>query len=122
MAKTKKQRVVADFIRSGGLNVRDIAAKHKITRQAVYGFVRNIDRGSKDGFRMCQDEVRLECLWRTTYQPWFECIPVDEIRSNTFVRDEFKRLLRQMKMDKFPIAVIARKTGKNRATILHHLQ
>lgn len=117
---SKKTKVFADYIKAGGTDVPAIAAKHGISRQAVYSLVGSVRDGSVAARKTCEESVRLECLWVSKYKEWSEAIP-DELR-NPYVLDEYKSMLRAMKKDGFPMADMARRLGKDNATIRHHLK
>lgn len=119
---SKNIDITKDFIRSGGKDVPEIASKHNVSRQAVYQAVGRVRQGNKAKQTICEMNVKFECLWQNKYKAWFECIPLSELRTNEFVKEEFQRLIKAMKKDKFPTAEIARRVGKDHATIRHHLK
>ena len=53
------------------------------------------------------------------YQPRYLCLPKNREASTI---TELKKIIKEMKKDKFSIAKITELIGKERSTIIHHLQ
>lgn len=96
-----------------------IAREFGISRNALYGVVRRIENGNPSKIRMCTEKSRLECLWKYKYKARFSAIPNNQKASTV---EMLTTLIKEMTKDKFSTSAIASLIGKDRSTVLHHLE
>lgn len=96
-----------------------LAKDFKITRNALYSIVREIEVGNEKKVERCAKKSKLECIWEYRYKPRF--IALEEGRTKETV-EVLKEIIISMKKDGFNIAEISRKVKRDRATVLHHLK
>ena len=97
----------------------DVARRFKITRNALYSVISRIENGSPLKLRLCTEKSRLECLWKYKYLGRFAAIPTDRKPASVAA---LSKLIKEMKGDDFPVLRIAALIGKDRSTVLHHLE
>lgn len=103
--------------RTGKKTAIQVARELGITRDCLYKTVTRVALGNQKQIKICTEEYRMDCLWRWKYRARFLAIPKTRQR---FVVDMLKKLMRDMKKDKFSESDISRFTEKDRATVRHH--
>lgn len=98
--------------------VSDVANSFGITRNAIYEVVRRIEGGNASKIRKCKAQANLDCLWEYKYKARFLSIPKNREKITV---EMLKNIIKEMKEDGFTVTQIARRTGKDRSTVLHHL-
>lgn len=101
------------------LTVISVAKKHGITRNVLYDIVRRIENGNVAQLRRCTEKSRMDCLWEYKYKPRFLAIPRDRKESTVLM---LRKLIREMDKDGFKVSHISTRIGKDRSTVLHHLE
>lgn len=101
------------------VTVSVIAKKFKITRSTVYDIVKRITKGSPSQLKACTERSRLDCLWQYKYRAQYFSLPKDRKPATI---EALKKLVLDMRKDKFAIARISTLIGKDRSTVLHHLE
>lgn len=99
--------------------ISDVAKTFKITRNALYAIVREIETGNERMVAKCTAKSKLECIWEYRYKPKF--LALEEGRQKETV-SLLKEIIIGMKQDGFNIAEISRRVERDRATVLHHLK
>jgi len=98
--------------------VQEVANEFGITRNGVYEIVRRIEGGNVAKIRKCKAEANLQCLWEYKYKARYLALPKDRKESTI---KALQTLIKEMAKDTFPVAQIARRIGKDRSTVIHHL-
>lgn len=101
------------------VTVTSVAVKHGITRNGLYELVRRIEHGNVTKIRHEMKRARLEIYNKYKYQPRLMALPKNR-KPETVV--ELKKIINIMAKDGFGASEIAEMTGKERPTILHHLE
>lgn len=101
-----------------GKTAVQVARDFGITRSGLYEIVRRIENGNVAKIRRCTEQSKLDCLWEYKYKARFAAIPKDRKATSVNV---LRALIRDMHKDEFPIAQIASRIGKDRSTVLHHI-
>ena len=104
--------------KSGEKTATQVARDNEITRRQLYDVVERVEKGNIFKIKTCTRLSRLDCLWEYKYKVKFAVIPKN--RKAATVR-MLEKLFKEMKADKFLVSSIAFYTGKDRATVLHHL-
>jgi len=99
--------------------VTSVATDFGITRNGLYEIVRRIESGNTHKIRTCTEKSRLDCLWQYKYKARFMAIPNNRKEGSI---ELLTKLVREMNKDKFPTSQIATLIGKDRSTVLHHLE
>lgn len=111
-------QIYKDYIsRPKGTTVQEVATKHGITKAGVYHIVHKIDRGEVAKLQRCTEQSAQVCLWQYKYQRRYEAIPKNRKPETVAL---LKRLIKDMRKDKFKVVAIARFLKKDRTTIIHH--
>lgn len=121
MAKIDEIEVYRAYIRAKGdpkTTVTDVANDFMITRTAVYDIVKRIENGNVSKIRRCTENSRVDCLWEYKYKARFLAIPKDRKVGSV---NALRALINDMKGDKFPVSKISTLTGKDRSTVLFHI-
>lgn len=95
----------------------DVAKNNKITRNTLYRVVKRVEQGDVHRIKLCKKEANFDCLWTYKYQVRAGAIPRDR-KAETIIL--LRRLIRDMKRDKFSTRKIALLLKKDRASILWH--
>lgn len=101
------------------ITITSVAKDFGITRAGLYEIVKRIENGNVAKIRRCTEQSRLECLWEYKYKARFQAIPKDRKPSSV---NALKELINDMNKDNFPILTIAWRIGKDRSTVLHHIE
>ena len=96
-----------------------VAEKFNITRAGLYEIVKRIEKGNPSKIRICTERSRLDCLWQYKYKARFEAIPKNRNKGSIIA---LKSLIKDMHADDFPTLRISVSLGKDRSTILHHIE
>lgn len=107
-AKTDKKRTIIQVAKDFG-----------ITRNGLYEIVRRIENGNTSKIRACTEKSRLDCLWTYKYKARFLSLPNNRKESTV---EMLTKIIKEMKKDKFSVSLIASLIGKDRSTVLHHLE
>ena len=99
-------------------SVQDILEKHQIKRASLYALIKKIQKGDTVKIRQCTEDSALGCLWIYKYEPRFRLIKNNRKPENVQM---LVGIIKEMKAEKFNNSQIARYLGKDRATIIHHL-
>jgi predicted transcriptional regulator len=99
--------------------VTAVAEQFNITRAGLYEIVKRIEKGNVSKIRTCTEKSRLDCLWEYKYKTRFEAIPKDRKDSSIVA---LKSLIKDMHKDNFTTLRISVQIGKDRSTILHHIE
>lgn len=120
MVKTNKKQVYKDYVQAKQFKtpLEAVWEKHDITKQGMYFIVREIERGNLSKIKACTEQSTQMCLWEHKYKLRFSLLPKNRQASTIFL---FKELVREMKAEGFKPIMIASLTGRDRATIIHHL-
>lgn len=102
----------------GGKTAIQVARDFGITRSGLYEIVRRIEHGNPAKIRRCTEKSKLDCLWEYKYKARFAAIPKDRKEGSVVA---LRSLIKDMHKDKFPVAHIATRIGKDRSTVLHHI-
>lgn len=98
--------------------VAEVATVFGITRSGLYDIVRRIENGNVAKLKRCTEQSKLDCFWEYKYKARFSAIPKDRKEGSVVV---LRKLIGDMHKDGFSISGIAERVGKDRATVLHHL-
>lgn len=98
--------------------IGDLLGEFNISRGTLYDVIRRVQVGDTKALRRCLAVGKFECIWEHKYRARFLSLPKD--RSATTVK-ELHAIIWYMKADGFAVTMIAKKLGKERSTILHHL-
>lgn len=90
-----------------------------ISRSNLYDIIRRVKYGNPGKVKKEMERARLAALWEHKYKARFLAIPKNR---NKFSVQALCFLIRDMHKDDFPTATIAAKIGKDRSTILWHLE
>lgn len=101
-----------------GKTAVQVARDFGITRSGLYEIIRRIENGNVAKIRRCTEQSKLDCLWEYKYKARFAAIPKDRKAASV---DALRLLIRDMHKEKFPIANIAARIGRDRSTVLHHI-
>lgn len=121
MAKDRDIEIYQDYLvakHDPEKTVTDVAIKYGMTRNGIYALVKRIEAGNINKINECLRQARYECYWKYKYEPRFVSLPRDQ-KQTTVV--ELKKIINDMVKDDFPVTKIAEYIGKDRATILHHI-
>lgn len=99
--------------------ISDVAKSFKITRNALYAIVREIETGNERMVAKCTAKTRLECIWEYRYKPKFLALEIGRQKETVSL---LKEIIIGMKHDGFNTAQISRLVERDRATVLHHLK
>jgi len=98
--------------------VTGVAKSFNITRSGLYEIVNRIENGNVSKIRTCTENSRLDCLWTYKYKLRFDAIPKDRKESSILA---LRSLIKDMSIDRFNNSKISSRIGKDRATIIYHL-
>ena len=90
-----------------------------VSRSYLYSLISRIEKGDIAKIKKCLKNGHLNCFWLFKYQSRYLCLPKNR-KDSTIT--ELKKIIKEMKKDKFSIAKITELIGKERSTIIHHLQ
>lgn len=99
--------------------VVSVARELGITRNVLYEIVRRVEHGNTAKIRKCTEKSRLDCLWEYKYKARFLAIPKDRKEGSVLA---LRALIKEMHTDDFGVSDIAARIGKDRSTIIHHLE
>ncbi len=99
--------------------VVSVARDFGITRNVLYEIVRRIENGNTAKIRRCTEKARIDCLWEYKYKARFLAIPKDRRESSVLA---LRSLIKEMNADEFTVSDIAARIGKDRSTVIHHLE
>jgi predicted transcriptional regulator len=97
--------------------VAEIAARHAISRSAVYETVRRIRFGNTSKIRRGLSKAHFNYMWQFRYKPRFLGLPEDKEEAER----ELVEIIKGMRKDGFPITQIAAKLGKQRQYVYHRI-
>lgn len=119
MKVNKHLQIYKEYInRPKTVSVEQLASKHKITKAGLYYIVKKIEGGDENKIKRCTEASRQICLWEHKYKNRYNAIPKG--RSGESMK-QLKRLITDMRNDKFSMPMTANLLKKDRTTILHHL-
>jgi predicted transcriptional regulator len=121
MAKTDEIAVYRAYIRAKAnpkAKVLDVANDFGLTRAGVYDIVRRIENGNVSKIRKCTEASKLSCLWEYKYKARYLSIPEGRTKESV---EMLKVLIKDMFVDGFTAHKISSFTGKDRSTIIHHI-
>lgn len=105
-------------VKTGNGKVNDIFKEFGISRTSLYDAIRRVQNGNIAAMKRALKACYLECFWEYKYKPRFLALPNNQ-KPETLA--EFRRIISEMKDDKFPVTEIAHRLQKVRSTILYHL-
>lgn len=115
--------IYRDYIQareSGGIiPVGDVLLEHGISRSNLYDIIRRVKHGNPGKIRKDTEDGRLKALWEHKYKARFLALPKNRDASTIA---ELRNIIREMDADDFPQTQIAALLGKDRSTVIHHLQ
>lgn len=98
--------------------VMRMCADFGVSRGTLYQAIRRIRDGNQAKIQKAMEDARLDVMWRYKYQPRYASLLKDR-RPDTI--RELRDIIRDMDANGFPQALAARLLGKDRSTIIHHL-
>lgn len=119
MKADKHLQIYKEYInRPKTITVEKLASKHKLTKAGLYHIVRKVEHGDIAKINRCTEQSRQLCLWEHKYKKRYSAIPKG--RSAESIK-QLKRLILDMRNDKFNTPMLANLLKRDRTTILHHL-
>ena len=121
--KINEVEVYKEYVKTKGTpnySVIKLCEKLGIPRSTLYSLVDRIEKGDEKQLNRCLVVARLDCFWKHKYQRRF--IIIDEMPRGDKYSALLKRLIKDMKKDKFGVREIARRLCKDASTIMHHLK
>jgi predicted regulator of amino acid metabolism with ACT domain len=115
-------RIYRDYLvakHSPEVTLTSVAKKHGITRNGLYHIVHRIENGNAAKINQELKRLRLAIFWKYKYQTRVLALMDNRQAGNVI---ELKKLIKEMAKDEFSVSYIAEMTGKDRATVLHHLE
>lgn len=100
-------------------SVGDVLIRFGISRSNLYEIIRRVRFGNPSKVKKDTEKARLSVLWTHKYEARYLSLPKDRKAPTV---EELKTLIKDMHKDGFPQALIAAKIGKDRSTIIHHLE
>lgn len=101
------------------VSLQQLAKKHNLTRAGLYYIVKKIEGGDEGKIKRCTEQSRQACLWEYKYKNRYNAIPKGRGAESM---KQLKRLILEMKNDKFSMSMIAHFLKRDRTTILSHLK
>lgn len=101
-----------------GGSIGDVLLRYGISRSNLYEVIRKVRYGNPWKVKKDTEKARLAALWEHKYRFRFLALPKNRVASTV---EELRALIREMDKDGFPQAVIAARIGKDRSTVIHHL-
>lgn len=98
--------------------ITEVAAKHHITRNGLYELVRRIENGNVAKIKQELKDNRYQVYWKYKYEPRYLALPKSR---KPWVMAELRKIINDMAEDEFSVSKISELLGKDRSTILHHL-
>lgn len=102
-----------------GSTVTKLSKELGISRAKLYVIVNKVEEGDEIQLNRCLTKGRYNCLWEYRYQRRFFVI---EETSGDKHSQLTKALIRDMHKDGFGVRDIARRVGKDPATVSYHLK
>ncbi len=96
-----------------------VATQFGLSRGGLYEIVNRIENGNASMIRRCTESSRLDCLWEYKYKAQFLAIPDDRKEATI---EMLTKLIKDMSADRFPTVNIAARVGRDRSTVIHHLE
>lgn len=119
MKANKHLQIYKEYInRPKNVTVETLAKKHALTKAGLYYIVKKVEHGDTAKINRCTEQSRQMCLWEHKYKKRYQAIPKG--RSAESVK-QLKRLILDMRNDKFNTPTMASLLKRDRTTILHHL-
>ena len=119
MKVNKNLQIYKEYInRPKTLSVEALAKKYNLTKGGLYYIVKRIEDGDENKIARCTENSRQMCLWEHKYKTRYTAIPKGRSAGSIV---QLKRLIKEMRNDKFSLPMLASLLKKDRTTILHHL-
>lgn len=98
--------------------VKELLLRFHKSRQTIYEAIKRVEDGDLSRIKTCTAASRLDCLWEYKYKAQYLSLPRN--RKASTIR-QLRKIIKDMRRDKFPTLLIARLLKKDRSTIEHHL-
>jgi predicted transcriptional regulator len=99
-------------------SVVDLCKELGTTRTTLYEAIKRVKFGDTKAILRALSVARCDILWEHKYKARFLSLPENR-KAGTV--EELKELIKDMNTDQFTEMMIAKRLGKNRTTIRHHL-
>jgi hypothetical protein len=122
-AKSTDSEIYRDYTEAKASNrpgrIGEVLLKHGISRSNLYDIIRRVQHGNPGAIRQDMETARINALWEHKYKPRYLALSKDR-KADTIAA--LRKLIREMAADDFPQSAIAAKLGKDRSTVIHHLE
>lgn len=121
MRINKDIKIYKDFLEAKynpNVTVTSVAKKHGITRNGLYELVARVEGGSESKILKELERARLDILWKHKYQARIQALPSEQ---KHYSGEVIRQILKEMQADGFPQTEIAKYVGRQRSTVIYHL-
>lgn len=120
-SKSADADIYRDYMeaKEGVRSISDVLLKHGISRSNLYDIIRRVKHGNPGRIKNDTERGRLAALWEHKYKARYLSLPKNR-EAGTVA--ELRDIIREMDAEGFPQMQIAALIGKDRSTVIHHLQ
>lgn len=101
------------------VTISSVAVKHGITRNGLYEMIKRMENGNVAKIKQALRDARYKVYWDYKYKARFLALPKDR-KPHTII--ELRKLINDMAKDEFGVSKVSELIGKDRSTVLHHLE